>query len=407
MTGRLMRMGWRNVLRNRRRTLITGTAIGIGLASMIFMDSLVLGWSEQIVLSATDNWLGDAQIHREGFRETGNVELTLQRPVSIEGILSGSPEVRAFTFRVESPATLQSAYEFRSVSLTGVDPGREAGVSMLEAATDSGDYFAGDSTDLIIGRKLAGDLDAGLGDIIVITVATVDGGLSQNMFRICGICSFGSDDLDRYSAFIRIDAARNMLGIGGGSHEIAIRLEDYEAGMNDTLAIWREWSVFGNEATGWPELLPSLKALLGMTDLSKAIFALILFGIVVFIIVNTLFMSIYERLFEFGVLRAVGTRASAVGWMVLFESASLGLISVLIGSLIGFLVTWLFSVIGIDFTGVEISGILMNRPTYTILRMYQFILYPVGMLLFTVIAGIYPAVHASRLVPADAMRKSF
>jgi ABC-type lipoprotein release transport system permease subunit len=407
VTGRLVKMGWRNVLRNRRRTLITGLAIGIGLACMIFMDALILGWSEQIVLSATDNWLGDAQVHREGFRTTGDIELTIARPDSIGAMLSGSPDVTAWAGRVQTPATIQSAYQFRSVVLRGVDPATERNVSMLEAAVDTGDYFAGDSTDLIVGRKLARDLDAELGDIVVVTVATADSGLAQNMFRISGICAFGSDELDRYSAFVRIGAARGMLGIGDGTHEIAVRLDDYRLGMNDSLPIWREWSSFGNEALGWPDLMPSLKALLGMTDLSKALFALILFGIVVFIIVNTLFMSIYERIFEFGVIRAIGTRASSVGLMVIFESASLGFISIMIGSVIGFLVCWLFSVVGIDFTGVEISGVLMTRPTYTVLRLYQYIVYPPGMLIFTVIAGIYPAVHASRLVPAEAMRKSF
>jgi putative ABC transport system permease protein len=404
---RLLSLGWRNVLRNRRRTLITGAAIGTGLASMIFMDSLVLGWSEQMVLSATETWLGDAQIHRDGFRTTRRVDLTVNEEDSVVTLLSGDPSVTAFTLRVESPSTLQSASEFRSVTLRGIDPETEAGVSMLEAATDSGNYFTGDSTDLVIGRKLAADLDADLGDIIVITVARADSGLSQNMFRVSGICGFGSDDMDRHSAFIRISTARNMLGIGDGTHEIAIRFEDYRLGLEDSLPFWGRLSSFGNEVLGWPALLPSVTALLGMTDLSKLIFALILSGIVIFIIVNTLFMSIYERIFEFGVLLAIGTRASGIGWMVLSESASLGLISIIIGSATGFLFCWVFSLVGIDFTGVEVSGVLMTRPTYTVIRLYQYILYPAGMLIFTIVAGIYPALHAARLVPAKAMRKSF
>ncbi len=406
MFGRLVKFAWRSVWKNRRRTIITGLAVGLGLASMMFTEALMSGMSTHMISQTTMSWMGDGQIHREGFRETGRITLTVNRPDSILAMLEADTSVTAFTTRIISPASLQSTMEMKPVTMIGVDPATDPGLSMLEAAVDTGSYFSGDSTDLIIGWKLAQDLDATLGDVIIITAAEADSGLASSLFFVTGICRFGSDVQDRYSAFVDIGLAGSMLGLEGEFHEVALRLTDIEMGRDPALPIWSRYSVFGNSAEGWAELASQVGSMLNMVNMSMMITAIILFGLVVFGIVNSLFMSVYERMYEFGVMKAVGTRPSALATMVVLEAFWLGVVSILIGTVLGILIIWITSKTGLDFGMIEVSGVIFDSAIHPITDWSRLWIYPVATLLLTTLAGIYPGIHAGRLNAAAAMRKS-
>ncbi len=406
MFGRLIKFAWRNVWKNRRRTVITGLAVGLGLAALMFTEALMTGMSYHMIDQTTNAWMGDAQIHRNGFRETGRIALTVNEPDSITEMLRTDSIVDAFTLRIISPASLQSTMEMKPVTIIGIDPVTEPTVSMLETAIDSGCYFSGDSTNLLIGYKLAEDLDAGIGDLIVITAAEADSGLSSNLFFVTGICRFGSDDLDRYTAFIDINTAKTMLGLEGRFHEIAIRFPDSEMGMDESLPFWSRYSICGNKAQGWATLATQVTAMLNMTKMSIAITAVILFGLVVFGIVNSLFMSVYERMYEFGVMKAVGTRPGTVSVMVILEAFWLAVISMTIGSIMGLVIIWITWKTGIDFGNIEVSGVIFDSAIHPIPKWSSIWIYPLFTLLLTTAAGIYPGIHAARLNAAEAMRKS-
>lgn len=122
---------------------------------------------------------------------------------------------------------------------------------------------------------------------------------------------------------------------------------------------------------------------------------------------NTLFMSLYERMFEFGVLRAIGTRPLRMALMILLEGGCLAIISIIIGSAIGFFFSWLFSVYGIDYRGIEFAGTTINELIYPVMNVRQYLLNPLYVLFFTLVAALYPAWYAARLTPAKAMKRSF
>ena len=119
---------------------------------------------------------------------------------------------------------------------------------------------------------------------------------------------------------------------------------------------------------------------------------------------NTLFMSLYERMFEFGVLRAVGTRPVRMALIILFEAGALSVLSIIIGGAVGFAVTYAYSVWGIDYVGIEFAGVTFRELIYPTLRATQFTVFPLVVFLFTLLAGIYPAVFAGRLTPSRAMQ---
>ncbi len=176
--------------------------------------------------------------------------------------------------------------------------------------------------------------------------------------------------------------------------------------MNEDLAFWSTFSTEGNRVEGWPLLAPQIKTMLGMVNVSMTIMAAILFGLVLFGIINSLFMSVYERMYEFGVMKAVGTSKLSITFMVLLEAFWLGVVGSLIGALFGFALIEYYANVGINFGDISFSGVMFNKPLYTIIDWSRIWIYPTATLLFTTVAGIYPGIHAGNLNPSKAMRKS-
>ena len=405
----LVKLAWRNIFRNKRRTIIAATAIGIGLAALIFVDALMIGMADNMVRTATASFLGDAQIHRAGFRDVQEVSLTIQALDEVTNGLAQEAIVEHFTQRVLAPGMITSPANVSAIALVGVHPPTEKFLSQIDDALTEGVYFEDDSSrDVVIGAKLAETLEIGLGDRVVVTVAQAEtGDLSQEMFRISGIYYFAGEEMNAGMAFVRIEKAREMLGIGNAAHEIAIKFTSIAYSQDPALPFWARYSEHGNEALSWTDLMSQLTVILEMTKYSKYIMAVILFFVVVFGIINTLFMSLYERMFEFGVLRAVGTRPFGMARVILFEAGALAIVSIGLGAILGFVLTAVFAYVGIDYTGIEMTGVTIQELIRPIIKVEQFIIYPVWLFIFTIIAGLYPARHAAKISPATAMRRSF
>lgn len=383
--------------------------MGIGLAALIFVDAFWMGMEENMIKTATASFLGDAQIHREGFRDEREVSLTIQALEELTASLAKEPIVRHFTQRTLASGMITSSASVSAINLVGVNPLTEKFLSMVDDAITEGVYFGGDnSRDMVIGTNLAEVLEVGLGHRVVVTVAQAGSGeLAQEMFRISGIYHFADEEMNRGMVFVRIEKAQQMLAIGDGVHEIALKFTSLAYAQDSELPFWGAYSQHGNEALSWTEILPQLEAILKMSQISKYIMGIILFGVVIFGIVNTLFMSLYERMFEFGVLRAVGTRPLRMAQVVLFEAGALAIVSIGLGAALGCLVTAIFVHRGIDYTGIEMMGVTMQEHIYPIMAVRQFILYPIWVFVFTVIAGLYPARYVAKMFPVDAMRRSF
>lgn len=404
-----LKLAVRNLFRNKRRTFIAGTAIGIGLAALIFTDALIIGMEENMVASATETFLGDGQIHRAGFRESFAVESTIADQAEVIEQLKRESVVSRFTRRIMSFAMITSPSNFSSVNMVGIDPSSERYLSQIDEAITAGSYFAGNGKhDILIGSKLAEILEVGIGSRVVLTVAQAySGDLSQEMFRVSGIYHFNVQEMDRSMVFVRLSQAQQMLGLGDGIHEIALRFADPGHGRDQSLPFWNRYSQHGNEAVSWTVLLPELEAAFELSHFMTWIVGLILFGVVALGIINTLFMSLHERMFEFGVLRAVGTRSSAMARLIIFEAGALAGLSIILGTVLGFLVTSITAKIGIDYTGIEFSGVTFRELLYPVLQADQFVIYPLAVFLFTVLMGLYPALFAAKMSPAKAMRRSF
>lgn len=405
----LMKLAWKNIYRNKRRTIIASTAIGVGLAALIFVDAMMIGMSDNMTKVATDSFLGDAQIHHQEYREKEEVSLTIRDLDKVTSKLAKEKIVHNFARRTFASAMITSPANRIAINLVGVNPPKEKHLSQIDDRIIEGVFFEkSNEHDIVIGKKLAETLEVGLGDKVVVTVVQAGSGdYFEDWFRVSGIYYFADAAMNSVFSFVRLRKAQEMLNIGNDVHEIAIKFTSTEYGKNKELPFWNTYDQHDNEILSWTDLLPQLQTMFNMAKYGKYIMGVILFIVVIFGIINTLFMSLYERMFEFGVLRAVGTRPFGMARIVLFEAAALALVSVIWGAILGFILTAIYARIGINYTGIEMMGVTMQEYIFPVLTIQPFIIFPISLFLFTIIAGLYPAWHVARMSPVDAMRRSF
>jgi ABC-type lipoprotein release transport system permease subunit len=299
-----------------------------------------------------------------------------------------------------------SSENVASAIIYGVDAVKEAKVSKLKLAMTQGDYLSGVDGEIILGEQLADLLEISLGDRLVVTVSEAHGGdLSQALFRVSGLFSFNERSMDIGMAFINLSQGQTLLNIIG-VHEVSLRLQDLNQADDKTLAFWQKLNNKNIETLSWQELVPQLSSMLAMTEYSTLIVSIIMYILVCLGLINTMFMSIFERQTEFGILLAIGTRAKQLFYQIMLEGFFIGILSVTVGLFMAFVFCYWGSVVGIDYSELEMSGMTLNEPIYLVLDVTSFATLAFATLAVTLIASLYPAFHAARLQPSFAMRKT-
>ena len=403
----LIKLGLRNILRNKKRMGLAGIAICVGLAAMIVMDSYLLGLTENLITNATNTFSGSGQIHAKEFLTTFEAGNTIKKLDELLSKLGSEKLIKNFTLRTQTFSMLSSPYSVAAVVLFGIDPKKEKYVSIIDEAVIEGGFLENDQLNrLLIGKKLSELLDAGIGDRIVVTVAQAEGGeLSQELFRVGGIFQLNIREMDKGIAFCHIKKSQELLGIGSNVHEVAFRFHNIENAEDPLLEFWEKYSVDGNEAVSWKDLIPGLEATLKVSKFSSLLMGVLLFAVVVLVVMNALFISLYERMYEFGVLRAIGTRPFYMAMMILVEASILALFSIAAGLVLGVAISYILSISGIDNSGLEFAQVTLREPTRPVITFSQLTFFAFCVFIFTLIAALLPARHAAKLTPAHAIKK--
>ena len=405
----LIAIGLRNIWRNPRRSFLTASVLAIALCSMMLLDSFVKPIRKQLIGSQTNTFMGHAQVHHPSYREEQEIEQKIEDIEKVRTFLRQHPQVKSFSERVISEATLSSAEEFSGVQVFAVNFAEEGKLSKIKKAVISGEYPKSENKrDIIIGQELAEKLAVQVGDKLVLTVNNViEKEMQQKMFRVKAIFKSYLRSLDKYSAFVAQTELQEMLGLKDAIHQVAIKFNNIEFVEQQQDSIWQELKNENHLLESWPELLPALKSILELNDISIYIIAAIFFIFIFFTIINTLLMAIFERLFEFGVLKSIGSKPWQIALTILSESFALAVLGSLMGLILGSALIYYLSISGVTaYTDMEINGSQMNQPIYTQFTLQQFTLFPLSIIIMTLISGVYPAIYASRIKESDAMRKS-
>lgn len=425
-----MRLLWqlalRNLFRKKKRTLLTLSLIACSVAAMMMMHGLIEGMKTSMISSATRLFPGDGQIHKEDYHLSRDENLMFS-PHAVIKSLKVSKQVEVASERIYQNAMIASSRHATNVLLVGINPSTEAILSKVKQAVIAGTFLENNrdnSNEILLGAHLANELDVSLGDRVVLSAPQIllqseraDGvaaaqlaeqeqgtEIAQGLFRVSGIVQFNAQRMDKSWVFINIKRSQALLGTPDYVHEVAVNF--YRDKASTYSLPHRFISHDSIELRLWPELLPELSSMLDMTDTSLFIMGLILFIIAALGIINTLFMSIYERMWEFAVIKAMGNTPGEVFLMILFEAILLGILGVLAGIALGSIGNIWLANVGIDYSNMEFSGAAIVEPIRPELHSIQYLHIPLVSLLLVLLSALYPARFASRIMPARALHKS-
>lgn len=404
----LFKLGFRNIARNKRRSIITCAIMGLGLAALIFADAFLRGLNENMITSVTSSFIGDGQVHRKDFLKTREIDKTLANAKDVLSEITHHPKVDLAVPRVIASGMIASPTDILPTVIFGIDAEKEARITAIKESILDGDYdSAMNEGHILIGDRLARFLGAGVGDKVVVTSAQAgSGGLTQELFRIGAIFRLKNKDMDSAVTFMPIARAQSMLAIPNSFHEIVFRFKDRKDVVNPPAQFFNRFTQNDNEALSWKEVMPAIDAGIQLTSYSLYIGSVILFAIIALSTMNTLFMSLYERMYEFGIMKAIGTRPKFIFKLIVIEALALSLISVVAGVLIGAVITFITQKTGINhLTDVEYLGTTIREGIRPVVAIHQYTLYPVSIVVFAIISAIYPAISAAKIIPSKSMRK--
>jgi len=405
-----VKMAWRNIWRNPRRSILTISAIAFASLLLVFMLSWQFGSYDTMINSAVMIHTGHLQVQAKEYEEKRNIRLVVPDPAAIGGILEQTSELAAYTFRANAFSLISSNERTYGTIVIGIDPLREARVSTLKKLIRQGNYLsADDSNQALVGKLLAKNLNVVLGDELVVLGQGRDGSIAATVVKVKGIFSSGQDEFDRSSIHIPLKYFQDVYAMNGAVHEVVAlgKSLEYipEIKSRVTAGIENMNQKDHLVVLDWMELMPGLIQAIQMDLVSGFIFYIILIVVVAFSILNTFLMAVFERTREFGVLLAIGTTPGRLTKLLLTESVSMTMVGIVIGIIAGSLITWYFQVHGIVISGAAEVMRQFGLPERMFPRLSVLsISIGAGIVwVITLLTALYPALKVRRLRPVEAM----
>jgi len=401
----MVTLAWRNLWRHARRTVVMLFALMLGVWAMIFMASLVRGSMEQHIGKEILNLTGHIQIHAPNYVDDPAVDHRFKVPEALAKHMQRAPVVAASS-RVRVPAVVSSEYDSAGVTLVGIDPQREQGLSFLDASILQGRNLESvTDSGIVIGKKLAERLETGLGRRVVLMSQTVENKIGDRGYRVVGIFKADPQAMETGFVFIGRDVAQDMLGMGQAVSEVAVMTGNRE--IPDALVDGLRAVSPGLDVQPWTKVQPLLVLMEQVNNVVLLIWFAVVFAAMAFGLVNTLLMAVFERTREFGLFQALGMTPRFILGQVLVESLILLAIALVLGNLAAWLsVASLHG--GIDLSrfaeGLQLVGV--SPIIFPALASGDVIVANVVVIVLGVLASLYPAWRASRYVPVEAITRT-
>ena len=424
-------IAWKNIWRNRMRSLIVMIAVTIGMIGGIFSSAVFKGMSDQRVKEAIKYETSHIQIHHPKFMENQELKYTLENPERMAGEIGSMPQVQSVSRRMEIPVMIKSTATGTGVQLMGIDPDKEREVTAIyDAVYDStdlieqygfedpqrisgflkdscGTYFGRKTRwqQIVIGEELAKQLKVDVKSKVVVNLQTTDGNLSGGVFRVAGIYRITNSAFENTVAFVEKDVLAELTGLRTGStHELAIRLED--DGELNAMMSQLETKYPDLNIMSWKDIQPELGMITEWLDVMLYFVMVIILLALGFGIVNTMLMVVMERVKELGMLMAIGMNRMRVFTMIMLETIFLSLTGGVIGMAVAALLVNYFGNAGINLKafaqGFEAMG--YNPMLYPQIGTAFYFSITVLIILTAIVASVYPAIKALRMNPAEALR---
>ena len=404
----VMRLAWRNLWRQPRRTWLTTGAMVFSNVLLVFMISFQFGMYRLMIDNTLQAFTGHMQVQAPGYKDDQKMRQTVPDVQALATMLRD--ELASATIAARASTFVLASSEERTfgIAVFGVEPEHEPAVSNIPGLVTSGRFLADDSAEeIIIGSVLARNLRVSVGDELTLLGSGRDGSFAAAVVTVVGIFESGVQDIDRSIAELPLDFFQDVFYMEGSGHQVAIsapRLSDaaeLQARVEHLLPADQDLVV-----QGWDALQPGLKQAI-QADMSSAFFMYgILVILVAFSVLNTQLMSVLERTREFGIVMSLGLTPGRLGRLVLLETTMMGLMGIALGALIGGAITYWLGIVGFSWPGMEEMAGKFNLPSriYPTVTLTSLLAGPAVVMLFSLLATLYPALRLHRLHPVEAMR---
>jgi putative ABC transport system permease protein len=411
----MLKMSWRNVWRNKRRSIITMAAIAFCTMLALFMLAYMRGAYGAMIDALVQANIGHLQVQKEGYLADRKLNDVVRNPQEVIDAIAMVPEVKAVGPRVQIPLLVFSGNRTAFAIGLGVDAEREPSISNLPHSIREGEFFAVDDNDgVVVGTLLAKNLQLKIGSELDITGQSAMGSIIQDRLIVRGFVRTGINDLDRNFVIIPLARAQEMAALGDSVHALNVMTTSWEHVWTMQGEINQALKKLGREelvALTWSEVSPGIKQAIQIDAGSGWIFFCILLVIVGFGILNTLVMAFLERMREYGVMLALGMTPGRGRTMILYESVFMAFPGIVAGIGLGMFFAWLAATYGIDIRwfgeGVEEMMAEFGFPMviiYAKLEIWMIALSASLSFGITLLAALYPARKVSHIEPIDALR---
>lgn len=404
----LLKLAWRNVWRNKRRSVITILAVAFAAMLCLAMRGLQIGTYELNIVNSVELFSGYLQIQKQGYQQRPSLQKSFRFDEKLRELCVQTGHIVAVTPRVLGDGLISYRDQSQGTAIIAVDPQTELQVSTILTKISAGEMFSKpDGDNIVVGYKLLDNLKANIGDTVVVLSQGFDGSLGNLKFRISGTLKTGALELDRMAIVMGIDTAQELLAMYGRINAVAIKLDDIDAipstkkSLNNAIA--------ENEliALSWNEIMPEMEQAIELDSIGGILFLGILVLIVAFGITNTILMSVTERFREFGVTLAIGMPHLRLLVQVLLETTFIILIGLGLGNLLGFAINAYMVANPITFGG-EFADLYAEYgflpQLKSSLALSIFININLTIFVISLIACIYPLLKVYRLAPLKGIR---
>ena len=407
----LFKIAIRNLIRYKRRTLLTASLITIGVVFVLVFVSISGSFKTMITGQITDSMMGHLQIHRKGYvASIDNLPLNLNmKPKAYQKIkkaLITDPQVEAFSPRLKFGGMFSNFTETTNIRLNGIDPKAEFKTVPLLTSR----ILAGKSTlrkgEILIPALLAKGMKINPGDPVVIVATNADGSVNGKQFIVSGILESATGPGGR-DGYVHIEDAAEVLRMADAEiSEVAIRLKDFGHLSSTVRQLQNKMAGEVNqqgkpmfEVHSWEDLSPFFN-IARMIDVMTLFIRIMLIAIVLISIMNVMIMAVYERIREIGTIAAIGTLPDKFRSMFIIEGFCMGVVGALTGVGIGAAVIAIVNLIGIRFNFGQQKGLLLKAT----LDPLNLLVVSAIVIAVAVLASLQPAIKASRMEPIDALR---
>ena len=401
----LIKIGWRNIWRNKKRSVVVILSIILGLYGGLIIVSLMTTLNHQRMDTAINTYLADIQIHNKNYSNEYSIIDTISNVQDLEEILKNDSRVKAFSKRAVINGMLSNSTGSYGVNVLGIHPDDEIKVTKVYSKMVEGEYFVSKRPNtMIVGKKLADKLNLKIRSKVVIAFQDTNGDITSLLYRIEGIFRSGNSMFDDYNVFVKNNSIFSNLPDLSGYHEIPILTTHND--ITKSLKFDLQQINDSIDVKSWDDIAVELAYANKMMSSFLYIFMLIVLSGLSFGIINTMLMAVLERKKEIGMLMSIGMTKIYIFLMICFETVFLSLVSIPFALLITYFTVDYFSVVGIDLSvvasGLENFGV--GSMFYLKLPSEYYINLSMLVIFISFISSIFPAIRALKINPAEATK---